>query len=214
MQQPTPHHWDRVYGEKSPQAVSWFQEDPAPSLAMIEAAGVDRQARIIDVGAGASVLVDRLLARGFERPTALDISSRPLELARARLGARAREMEWLTQDVTRWTPAPNAYDLWHDRAVFHFLTEEPDRANYLRALDRGLKPGGYLILATFAPTGPRTCSGLPVERYSAERLQATLGPGYQLMKHLSQTHLTPAGASQDFTWCLFRKTRGAAGRMG
>lgn len=205
-QQPTPQHWDRVYAEKAPHTVSWLQDDPTPSLEMIRAAGVDAGASLVDVGAGASKLVDRLLDLGFRQLTVLDISSRPLELSRRRLGVRGQAVRWLAQDVTCWDPGPATYALWHDRAVFHFLTEEADRAGYLRALRQGLKPGGHLILATFAPTGPATCSGLPVQRYSAAELQDVLGPGFRLLQHRLQTHLTPSGGTQDFTWCLFQKT--------
>lgn len=205
MDQARQGHWERVYAEKPPQTVSWFQEDPAPSLEMIAAAGAGPAARVIDVGAGASILVDRLAALDYRHLTALDISSRVLDLARARLGDGGNAVTWLTRDVTAWTPDVGAYDLWHDRAVFHFLTAAEGRAAYIRALQTGLTPGGWLVIATFAPTGPESCSGLPVQRYSADELQSTLGPAFQLRRHSAQTHLTPLGRPQAFTWCLFQR---------
>jgi SAM-dependent methyltransferase len=198
-------HWERTYARRPADEVSWFQREPAPSLAMIAATGVGRDAAILDVGGGASSLVDHLLHRGYGRVTVLDVSGGALEIARARLGASARGVDWRVEDITRWSPPEHGFDVWHDRAVFHFLVEAADRDAYLRALDRGLRPGGHLILATFAPTGPERCSGLPVQRYSPEALQAVLGPGYRLVESRPEAHVTPAGVSQDFTWCRFGK---------
>lgn len=198
-------HWERVYEEKRPNAVSWFEESPQRSLALIEASGVARDEPIIDVGGGASGLVVALLARDYRRVSVLDIAEGALAVARARLGPRAKDVEWLVEDITRWVPAKDRYALWHDRAVFHFLTAEADRRAYLAALDRGLRPGGHLVLATFAPTGPERCSGLPVRRYGADELKAVLGPGFALLSSEVATHLTPDGGRQDFSWRLFRK---------
>lgn len=198
-------HWERVYTTKAADAVSWFQQEPLPSLDMIAAAGVGPDAAIVDIGGGASLLVDRLLDRGFTRLTVLDVSEHALALSKTRLGARAGRIAWVVHDATSWEPPPDAFALWHDRAVFHFLVDADDRHGYLRALDRGLAPGGFAVFATFAPSGPEQCSGLPVRRYSAATLQATLGPGYELIKTAPETHTTPAGNRQDFVWCLFRK---------
>jgi SAM-dependent methyltransferase len=198
-------HWDRVYATKPADTVSWFQEEPAQSLALIGATGLGKDACIVDVGGGASLLVDRLVEQGYSSVSVLDIAETGLSIARARLGDRQSNASWLVKDVTRWSPPLEAFDLWHDRAVFHFLVEETDRAGYRRALDRGLKPGGFLILALFALTGPDMCSGLPVRRYSPEMLLAELGPGYELVDVRQQTHRTPAGDAQEFVWCLFRR---------
>jgi len=208
------HHWDRVYREKAADAVSWFQAEPAMSLDLIAAAGVGPADPIIDIGAGASTLMDRLAALGFESVTALDIAALPLELALKRLGPAGARVEWLTRDVTRWSPSSNAYALWHDRAVFHFLTQAADRAGYLHAMGRGLRDGGWAVIATFAPTGPQACSGLPVQRYAPAQLAEVLGPRFHLVESRAETHVTPAGGRQDFTWCLFRKAPpGAAASM-
>lgn len=157
-------HWETVYGEKRVDGVSWFEAKPARSLALIDSLDVALDDAIIDVGGGASLLVDELLRRGFRDLSVLDIAINPLAVARARLGTRAAEVSWLVEDVTLWQPPRDRYALWHDRAVFHFLIEAADRQAYMRAVTRGLRPGGHLILATFAPSGPERCSGLPVQR--------------------------------------------------
>jgi 2-polyprenyl-3-methyl-5-hydroxy-6-metoxy-1,4-benzoquinol methylase len=210
MSNPSKRHWEQVYTTKAADAVSWFQQESILSLDMIAAAGVGPDAAIVDVGGGASLLVDRLLDRGFTKLTVLDVSEHALALAKARLGSRAASVAWVVEDVTSWEPPSAAFTLWHDRAVFHFLVDEADRHGYLRALDRGLTPGGFAIFATFALSGPERCSGLPIRRYSAATLQATLGAGYELVKTIPETHMTPSGNRQDFLWCLFRK--GADGK--
>lgn len=199
-------HWEAVYAARDPEALSWFQAEPAPSLAMIAATGLTPAARVIDVGAGASLLADRLLDRGFARVTVLDVSSQALATTETRLGDRAAAVERVAADVTAWTPPTGAFDLWHDRAVFHFLVEDAGRRGYVRALTSALKPGGYAILATFSLTGPDRCSGLPVQGYSPATLQAALGPDFQFIEARPETHRTPGGATQDFVWCLFRKS--------
>lgn len=198
-------HWDTVYSTKRADQVSWYQREPEPSLTMIAETAAEPGDGIVDVGSGASLLVDRLLDRGYGDLTALDVSAASLELARQRLGDRGRRVAWVAEDVTRWRPAPGRYRVWHDRAVFHFLTTEADRAGYLRALQLGLRTGGFLILAPFAPSGPDRCSGLPVIRYSARMLQDLLGPAYCLLREETRSHLTPAGMRQDFAWCLFAR---------
>ena len=206
MPDPRPDHWEGVYGAKSADGVSWFEREPATSLEMIAATGLGPDAALIDVGGGASTLVDRLLAEGYRHVTVLDVSGRALAIAKARLGPIADAVDWLVADITAWTPPPNAFEVWHDRAVFHFMVTEADRKAYVRALTRSLRSGGYAIIATFALTGPERCSGLAVQRYCPETLQAALGSGFTLIDAEPQTHTTPTGTSQDFVWCLFRKT--------
>ncbi len=206
MTSPRRSHWDDVYTTKPADTVSWFQDAPTPSLEMIAQTGLGMGDPIVDIGGGASLLIDRLLDRGHSAVTVLDIAEPGLAVAQKRLGDHGGRVTWIAQDVTAWHPPQAAFALWHDRAVFHFLVEAADRAAYVRALDGGLRPGGFVILAPFALTGPERCSGLPVRRYSAAMLQAELGAGYQLLNHQPQTHLTPAGNRQDFIWCLFRKS--------
>jgi ubiquinone/menaquinone biosynthesis C-methylase UbiE len=205
MTDTTQAHWQQVHAAKPADTVSWFQSEPTPSLAMITATGLGPEAAVIDVGGGASCLVDRLLDRGIRRITVLDVSNEALDIARARLGDRAGLVAWQVADITAWTPPPAAFDLWHDRAVLHFLVRGVDRRAYVRAMSRGLKPGGYAILAPFSLTGPERCSGLLVQRYSPEILRALVGPGFELIEARPETHRTPGGAAQDFVWCLFRK---------
>lgn len=204
----TREHWETVYGSKPSAAVSWFQSEPAPSLVMIAKAGVGPDAAVEDVGGGASTLVDQLLDQGFGRLSVLDVSGQALAVAKTRLGERAGRIAWLVQDITAWSPPPDSIDLWHDRAVFHFLVEPAAREAYLRALRRGLKAGGHAILATFALDGPERCSGLPVQRYAPETLAVALGPQFELIDAGAETHQTPGGAAQNFTWTLFRKKVG------
>ena len=206
MPDATQGHWDRVYAGATPEAASWFQRQPAPSLQMIATTGLGPDATVIDVGGGSSSLVDHLLDRGFRRITVLDVSAQAVAAAKSRLGPRAGAIDWQIADITAWAPPTAAYDLWHDRAAFHFLVREKDRQAYLRALNRALRTRGYVILATFALTGPARCSGLPVQRYSADTLAHALGAGFQLIDVNSETHVTPGGAPQDFSWCLFRKS--------
>jgi hypothetical protein len=204
MESERQRHWEQVYATKASDAVSWFQAEPAPSLAMIEAAGVPPDAPLIDVGGGCSRLADRLIERGFTDVTVLDVSQNALAATRARLGGR-QQPTFVLADITEWQPPRHAYRLWHDRAVFHFLTAAADRSAYLTAMGTALAPGGTVILATFALAGPERCSGLPVRRYSGETLRAELGPSYRLLQAEDEMHRTPAGGHQAFTWCRFRK---------
>lgn len=196
-------HWHRVYTEKQPDEVSWYQTTPAPSLAALERFGARPEQALIDIGGGASTLVDALLERGWRDLTVLDIAAPALAAAQARLGERAADVRWEVADITAWQPQ-RRYAIWHDRAVFHFLTKPEQRAAYLRALGQGLAPGGLAIIATFALDGPEKCSGLPVERYDADKLAETLGPDYRLEASWREEHSTPWGATQAFTWCVFR----------
>lgn len=197
-------HWQKVYEDKAPEAVSWYQAEPAPSLAALERIGADPSLSLIDIGGGASSLVDALLDGGWRDITVVDIAASALAAARVRLGVRADQVRWLTADITAWTP-DRAYDIWHDRAVFHFLAAERDRTAYRRALEAGTRPGGHVVIATFAPDGPEMCSGLPVMRYDAKALAAELGGDFALLDHWREAHVTPWGASQSFQWCVFRR---------
>ncbi len=199
-------HWDRIYRTKPADAVSWFQEHAERSLDLIRATGVDKHAAIIDIGGGASTLVDDLLARGFENLTVLDLSGAALAAARRRLGERASAVQWVEADITKVSLPVHAYDVWHDRAVFHFLTAAEDRAAYVKAVLDAVKPGGHVIVATFAENGPTQCSGLPVRRYSAEDLHAEFGDSFSLIRQVKEAHHTPTGAVQQFLYCYCRKS--------
>ena len=198
-------HWERVYTTKGEKEVSWFQENPAPSLDLIAKAGATTASAIIDVGGGASRLADALIERGFRAVTVLDLSQAALVAAKARLGSRADQVLWIVADVTVWEPQTAAYDVWHDRAAFHFLTKERDRAAYVVRLVKALKPGGHAIIGTFAPDGPDRCSGLPVARYDAQSLGRALGDPFELVETLRQEHRTPSGSEQRFQFSLFRR---------
>lgn len=197
-------HWENVYRTKQPHEVSWYRPHLDTSLALIDAAVPDRDARIVDVGGGASTLVDDLLARGYRNVTVLDVSSAALEVAKARLGSRAADVDWRCGDVRTAPLPPNAYDLWHDRAVFHFLTRAEDRAAYVRQVRRCMKAGGHVVIATFGPDGPMQCSGLDVVRYTSDALQGEFGSAFRLVQHRTESHETPAGKIQPFTYGLFR----------
>lgn len=202
---PASGHWQRVYSTKPAEAVSWYQAHAEHSLALIEATGVARSASIIDVGAGASTLVDDLLARGYRNITLLDVSVAALNAVKERLGPRAGTLTWLAADITRVELPPHSLDVWHDRAVFHFLTAPDDRRAYVRTVARSVKPGGHVIVATFAEDGPLQCSGLPVMRYDAAGLHAEFGDAFALVSHDRHSHHTPSGAAQQFLYCHFRK---------
>ena len=197
-------HWETVYSTKHETEVSWFQDYPAPSLAMIAAAGATVASAVIDIGGGESRLVDALVADGHRDVTVLDLSGTALQVARQRMGAAAAGVEWIVADVTAWRP-PRRFDIWHDRAAFHFLADESERAAYVAALDAALPPGGHAIIATFAPDGPERCSGLPVTRYDGEGLARALGAGFRRIDSRPHRHVTPWGAAQSFQFSLFRK---------
>lgn len=197
-------HWETVYREKPEDTVSWFQAHPGISLELIHAHAAHGDA-LIDVGGGASRLVDHLLAEGYSDLTVLDIATTALERARTRLGAAASRVEWLTADVTAWRPV-RRYGLWHDRAVFHFLTEPAQRDAYREALAASLAPGGHAIIASFALDGPERCSGLPVHRYSPDSLAAELGPRLRLLESRTEEHATPAGRVQRFQYSVFGRS--------
>jgi SAM-dependent methyltransferase len=197
-------HWETVYQTRRPHEVSWYRARLDASLALIEAAVPDRDARIIDVGGGASTLVDDLLARGYRDVAVLDVSSAALDVAKARLGEAAADVEWRCGDATTAPLPANHYDVWHDRAAFHFLTRAEDRAAYVRQVQRSVKPGGRVVVATFGPAGPQKCSGLDVVRYAPNALLAAFGSAFRLETALTELHETPAGTVQPFTYCRFR----------
>ena len=198
-------HWENIYQTKDAQQVSWYQAQPHTSLALIRRAGLQPADPIVDVGGGASTLVDHLLAEGFAAVTVLDIAAAALDVARQRLGARAQAVTWREADVTEATLPPQAYALWHDRAVFHFLGRPEDRQRYMAQLQQALRPDGWVIMATFAPDGPNRCSGLDVTRYSAADLQTELGPAFELIEERPEAHLTPSGGEQKFLFSLWRR---------
>lgn len=197
-------HWDQVYESRAADSVSWYQPTPAPSLRALDEAGVPVTASLIDVGGGASTLVDSLLLRGWSDLTVLDIAGPALEVAKTRLGGSADRVEWLVADVTEWQPE-RIYDVWHDRAVLHFLTETRQRIAYRRALEVGTASGSIVIVATFAPDGPERCSGLPVRRYDAAALSAEFGSDFTLQRAWREEHETPGGTRQSFQWSVLRR---------
>jgi SAM-dependent methyltransferase len=194
-------HWDRVYRTKRSDEVSWFRRHLDISLKLIKHAAPARDAAIIDVGGGEATLVDDLVADGYRNVDVLDISPIALEVARKRLGADAHRVRWICGDVTTHSFALAHYDVWHDRAVFHFLTEPAARAAYVRQVARAVRIGGHVIVATFGPEGPLRCSGLDVIRYDPDKLHGEFGPAFRLVEHLTEQHQTPAGAIQQFVYC-------------
>ena len=197
-------HWDETYTIKADSQVSWFQETPEPSLTLIKTAAPSHKAAIIDIGGGASRIVDHLLAAGYDDLSVLDLSSVALEQSRARLGPRADNVSWIVADITQWQP-PRQWEVWHDRAVFHFLTDPAAQESYLAALKRGTRPGSAVIIATFALDGPERCSGLPVQRYSPATLAGRLGGDFALHAAQTETHPTPFGTTQRFSFAAFRR---------
>lgn len=197
-------HWDAVYDTRGEDGVSWFQAVPTITLELLQDLGVAADASIIDLGGGASVVVDHLLPRGFTDITILDVSKVALDKTATRLGPDARDVHWLHRDIFDWSP-DRGYDLWHDRAVFHFLIDHDERQSYVRTLASGLAPGGRAIIATFDVDGPSHCSGLPVVRYGAEDLARVFAPDFGLVSSHREEHVTPAGLIQPFTWAVLTR---------
>ena len=197
-------HWEEIYREKALDAVSWYRPHPETSLALIERAAPERGVSIIDVGGGESTLVDDLLAHGYQNITVLDVSQTAIAVTKKRLGSAAEEVQSVTADIVNGELAPNAYDVWHDRAVFHFLTAMDQRLAYVRQVARAVKPGGHVLVSTFGPEGPTTCSGLEVVRYDAESLHAEFGVRFRLLDSIKEFHNTPFGTTQQFLYCLCR----------
>ena len=210
-------HWDRLYLSKRPDEVSWYQSQPTLSLDLILRFAPTRHEAIVDVGGGTSTLVDRLLERGYSSLTVMDLSPAALAQSRTRLGAQASRVQWLEADVLEADLGLATIDVWHDRAVFHFLTDAVDRRKYTEQVRRAVRPGGYVLVATFADDGPNTCSGLSVSRYSADALHHEFGAGFRLGEVVREQHITPAGRSQAFVYCLCQyepSTSGGAATSG
>ena len=201
-------HWENVYSTKPADAVSWYQEHASCSLELIRNTGIPLDASIIDVGGGASTLADDLVAAGYSDVSVLDLSGAALAAARNRLGRNSGKVTWIEADITRVELPAHKYGVWHDRAVFHFLTGAMDRAAYVDAVLRLVRPGGHVIVATFAEDGPLQCSGLPVMRYSADGLHAEFGEPFMLLEHRKEAHRTPWGTVQQFVYCYCRKANG------
>ena len=197
-------HWDKVYTSKAPDAVSWYRKHLDKSLGLIERAAGSRSASIIDVGGGESTLVDDLVFRGYTNITVLDISHAAVEVTKSRLGPAAEQVRWLVADITKVELEPRAYDVWHDRAVFHFLTTPEQRTAYVRQVARSVKPGGHVIVGAFGPEGPTKCSGLEVVRYDADSLHHEFGARFRLVESSTELHRTPADATQQFLYCYCR----------
>lgn len=198
-------HWENIYLTKARDEVSWFREHLDTSLRMITNTGVRSEASIIDVGGGNSTLVDDLLAHGFGDVSVLDISSKAIADSKKRLGGLSEKVDWIEADITA-VDLPLDYDVWHDRAVFHFLTDAEDRQKYIHLVERSLRTGGHIIVASFGLDGPRKCSGLDVMRYSPETMHGEFGEGFNLVESLSETHKTPSDTTQEFIYCYCRKT--------
>lgn len=201
-------HWETVYSDKQTTEVSWYQQHPERSLKMIESTGIKKSAPVIDIGGGASTLVDFLLEDGYKDISVLDISHAAIEHAKSRLGSNKDKVNWIEQDITELGTADiqHCFDVWHDRAVFHFLTEAKDRESYIQTMLNVLKIGSHVIIAAFDDNGPKKCSGLQVMHYNPEKLSAVLGSSFQLIDSYTENHETPSGASQSFVFCRFIRT--------
>jgi len=197
-------HWDKVYQSKVSEELTWYQARPETSLRLIESASLDSDARILDVGGGTSTLVDHLLDLGYRKLGVLDVSPVVLQRAQRRLGSRGSSIEWLEADVTRFEPS-HSWDVWHDRAALHFLTDPEDVAGYRRSMLAALAPDGQAVIATFGPAGPPKCSGLHVQRYDPDSLLEVLGPNMQLVESVLEEHVTPKDEMQQFLFCRFRR---------
>jgi len=197
----TKTHWEKVYTTKAPDAVSWYRPHLETSLALIVRAVDARSASIIDIGGGESTLVDDLLARGYENITVLDVSQTAIDVTKKRLGLAAEQIHWLAADITEAELEPGAYDVWHDRAVFHFLTASEQRVAYVRNVAHAVRPGGHVFVSTFGPEGPTKCSGLDVARYDAESLHDQFGVRFRLVESSKELHRTPFGTTQQFLFC-------------
>ncbi len=197
-------HWEDVYTGKDEAQVSWFQEAPEPSLELLQRAGATASSAVIDIGGGASRLVDCLMSLGFEDVTVLDLSDAALAAARRRLGDKASAVQWIVTDATQWRPS-RQYEFWHDRAAFHFLTEGEGERAYVERLRQAVGVGGHVIMGTFAPDGPEKCSGLPVQRHDAASLATVLGPDFELVESRRHEHHTPWGSVQRFQFSTFRR---------
>ena len=200
----TETHWEKIHREKTPDSVSWYRPHLETSLALIAKAAPDSNASIIDVGAGQSTLLDDLLAHGYHNITILDVSPTAMDVTKKRLGSAAENIKWIAADIVSAELPANAYDVWHDRAVFHFLTSSEQRVAYVRQVARAVKRGAHVLVSTFGPEGPTKCSGLDVVRYDADSLHAEFGVRFRLLENIQELHHTPLGATQQFLYCLCR----------
>lgn len=198
-------HWENVYTSIPENEVSWFQQHAQRSIKLIRKHKPEKASSIIDVGGGASTLVDDLLEYGYSKVSVLDLSQKALAKSRLRLGAMASKVNWITANITRATLPENEFDVWHDRAVFHFLTSKEERLAYVKQVQSAVKPASLVVVATFAEDGPESCSGLPVNRYSASALRTEFGELFVMLDHEHETHLTPSGKEQRFVYCCFKR---------
>ena len=198
-------HWNSVYGSNCAESVSWYAPHLSRSLDYVKQAASGKSASIIDVGGGESTLVDDLVGDGYVGVTVLDISATALEVTQRRLGSLAKYVAWSVGDVLKVTLPAGGYDIWHDRAVFHFLTTQAQRQRYVAQVVHAVRPGGFVMVGTFGPEGPDQCSGLPTSRYSPDELHGTFGPQFELIDSRVEMHLTPAGVPQQFVYCFCRR---------
>jgi SAM-dependent methyltransferase len=197
-------HWEKVYGSKAPDAVSWYAPHLETSLKLIHQAADGKGSAVIDIGGGESTLVDDLIADGYQDISVLDISQKAIDVAKTRIGRPAEKVHWYCDDITQATLPQNYFDVWHDRAVFHFLTEEPQRVKYVEQVKRSVKHGGHVIMSTFGLEGPEKCSGLDVVRYDTENLHGQFGKSFKLIDSSTEIHKTPMGTTQQFLYCFCR----------
>jgi cyclopropane fatty-acyl-phospholipid synthase-like methyltransferase len=197
-------YWENIYSTKDTKKVGWFQPRPVFALSLIEELTIPKDSSIIDIGGGDSYLADYLLADDYRNVTVLDISSYAIEKAKMRLGEKSTGVEWIVSDIRDFEPA-NKYDLWHDRAAFHFLIEDEDIEKYLTITKKSIREGGFMIIGTFSDKGPNTCSGLPVKQYSLEELENLFSPSFEIITRFNTDHITPSGQPQNYSFCVFRK---------
>ena len=197
-------HWDKVYSEKKPTEVSWYEPMPQVSLDAIKSCGISKDAAIIDIGGGDSFLAEFLVSLGYSDITVLDISSKAIDRAKQRMCEKAEEVNWIVADASSFEPG-RQYDLWHDRAAFHFLTGEEDKKKYLDRVYKAVKPGGYVVMGTFSDQGPEKCSGLQVQRYSVSEMCKLFEKDFNMLSGKNVDHQTPSGGTQNFTFCCFQK---------
>jgi cyclopropane fatty-acyl-phospholipid synthase-like methyltransferase len=205
-QTPSKPYWENIYSTKDTKKVGWYQPRPALTLSLMEELAIPKDSQIIDIGGGDSYLVDFLLADDYRNVTVLDISTKAIEKAKLRLSEKSEDAEWIVSDIQEFEPN-RQYDLWHDRAAFHFLTEEEDIKKYVEIAKKGIIGNGLMIIGTFSDKGPNTCSGLPVMQYALEELQETFSPYFETVRSFNINHITPSGLSQNYSFCVFRKNK-------
>jgi cyclopropane fatty-acyl-phospholipid synthase-like methyltransferase len=197
-------YWENIYETKDTSQVGWFQPQPQLSMSLIAELSLGKNSKVIDIGGGDSSLIDHLLENKYRNLTVLDISAKAMEKATQRLGEKSTGVEWIVSDIRDFEPA-NKYDLWHDRAAFHFLIEDEDIEKYLTITKKSIREGGFMIIGTFSDKGPNTCSGLPVKQYSLEELENLFSPSFEIITRFNTDHITPSGQPQNYSFCVFRK---------